>query len=602
MGIETFFSALAGATRSKQLIQPFARQAADAILFDFNSIIHRTSQILIEDLNRAMRRLYVGNHAAAAAICKKYATICDKSAAIVAGETSPAILASCDIHHTVINLVIKTVADYVDQMEGCKTVYLAMDGVPGYGKMREQKHRRYLGEVSSATAKQIASRHMSAAGFVADTPYDYANYYKNKLSFNKSLITPGTQFMRDLCGRLRSETTWTLSDFDEFGEGEMKIINVLATNLIAPNAKVVVYSPDADMILLCLLEQGRHKRQLALLRHDQRAATDSIVDIAMLRGFMEEHGSPEDLVFLFSVFGDDFVPRLEAMSARDHLTLVLDLYKKHLSGQRILLENGEINMPQLRKFFELLGAFEKSGSGGSQLTRKRCRNRNRSRRNKTRRGGGYGRRSTFVPEPEDGPLINALHEEVHNFMNMEGRYAAKQRKFTQAEFYKYYNIRDPAAAATSYLQGLRWLRDYYYDGVFVTHWTYGYEKAPFISDILKVLKELNELPAVPADMPDAIMAPAEHLVYVSPGNVAGEAADKKTASQTAAFYERIGLPAHDWAEHVKVDCTNAPYRSKCRMENVKVPLYHVAPYDFLRMFRSDSSSLTPTFLVLFMGS
>lgn len=591
MGIETFFSALAGATRKKHLMTPFRKQHADAILFDFNSIIHRTSQILVEDLNRAMRRLYSGHIEKAIALCKKYQDICEEAGHIVAGETNPSILASVNINNVVIKAVVKLVHDYVSQLEDCKLVFLAMDGVPGYGKMREQKHRRYLGEVSATMAAKIAKKHMDLFPSIGPTyPYDYKEYYAHKLSFSKSQITPGTQFMRDLCAYIRSETEWILSDFDEFGEGEMKIINIMHTDIVQ-GKDVIVYSPDADMILLCLLEQGRNTKQhIKLLRYDQRTGEDTIVDISTLRGYIEEHGNVEDLIFLFSVFGDDFVPRLEAMSARDHLTLVLDLYKKHLSHERVLNPDG-VNMKQLIRFFELLEPYEHIES--NRRTQKRGRHPAKTRRRVAR--GGYRRMSTYVQEPEDGSIINALHEEIHMFMNMEGTYAAKQRKFTQSEFYKYYEMNDPISAAEDYLRGLQWLRNYYYDGVFITHWVYGYEKAPFIKDILSVLRRMSELPQVPRDPPDAIMNPMEHLIYVSPGDVSNEAPDSGMAKYVQDFYERVGLPAANWAEKVQVDCTNAPYRSKCRMIGVNVPLYHMKPYEYLQLFRNQTA---PTYLIL----
>lgn len=597
MGIETFFSALAGATRKKHLMTPFTKQHADAILFDFNSIIHRTSQILVEDLNRAMRRLYSGHIQEAIVLCQKYRNISQEAQRIVEGEVDPAVLASININKIVIKAVVQIVNDYVAHLEDCKLVYLAMDGVPGYGKMREQKHRRYLGEVSATTASKISKKYMNTFPKIGiDYPYDYKEYYAHKLSFSKSQITPGTQFMRDLCAYIRASTPgraqWILSDFDEFGEGEMKIIDIMHTETVK-GKDIIVYSPDADMILLCLLEQERNtEKHIKLLRYDQRTNTDTIVDIITLRMYMEEHGNVEDLIFLFSVFGDDFVPRLEAMSARDHLILVLDLYKKHLHSERILTPDG-VNIKQLIRFFELLEPYERVES--VQYTKKRSRRGRMTRR----RGGGYRRMSTYIQEPTDGPIINALHEEIHIFMNMEGKYAANQRKFSQSEFYKYYGINHPQDAAMDYLRGLEWLRNYYYDGIFVTHWVYGYEKAPFIKDILCVLRKLTKLPGVPEDPSDVIMNPMEHLIYVSPGDVSNEAPDSSMAEYVKDFYKRIGLPPANWTEKVIVDCTNSPYRSKCRMIHVDVPLYKMKPYEYLQLFRSSNSS---TYLVLLMAS
>ena len=166
-------------------------------------------------------------------------------------------------------------------------------------------------------------------------------------------------------------------------------------------------------------------------------------------------------------------------------------------------------------------------------------------------------------------------------MNMEGDYSAGQRVFTRQEFYKYYDI-EPVSAATDYLRGLQWLRDYYYGGKLVISWVYAYEKAPYISDILAVLRGLVSLPSVPPEPENAQMTPTEHLVYVAPGDVREDI----ESPEIDGFYAKVGLPGPNWADGVIVDCTNAPYRSKCRMLNVDVPLYGMTPLEFLGLFRN----------------
>ena len=151
MGIETFFSALATTTRRKNIIKEFTGIHGDAIFFDFNSIIHRVSQQFVDDINRAMRALFAGNATIARQICEKYVAVCPQAKSVVSGDTNPATLSAIDTKETVIKLVISTTESYIGH---ATYVFIAIDGVPGYGKMREQKHRRYLGEVSAAATKK----------------------------------------------------------------------------------------------------------------------------------------------------------------------------------------------------------------------------------------------------------------------------------------------------------------------------------------------------------------------------------------------------------------------------------------------------------------
>lgn len=577
MGIEQFFGALSKTGARKIMIENAALDA-ECIMFDFNSIIHRVSQLMVDDLNHVMRLLANGRLKEANEQAAKYA---DLHLPALSTEHPYNIGQTLNAQTAVIQLVGDTILDYVGRVKECKHVLLAMDGVPGYGKMREQKHRRYLGEVTSAqTAKIVADAAIPG----------YADYYNSRISFSKSLITPGTQFMRDLCADLRTRVavalgavSFELSDFYEAGEGEMKIIDRLKTSTFKTH---IVYSPDADMILLCAIQAGKGTH-INLLRHDQRKQVDTLVNIELLRTYLAEAvegdaSAVEDLILMFSVFGDDFIPRLAALTASDHLTTVLNIYKKHFSDERMIVD-GNVSINMLKTFFRELEPLESAffSKGGSMTRRKR-----RTAAHKTCKQRGGKRWSSFIPDPFETPEVNTLHKKVHEFINLEGDYSAPHKSFTRAQYYKHYNI--GADASQHYLIGLRWLYDYYYDGKLVNDWVYPYEGSPLIKDILEALDTITELPTVPAEAAAAQMSPMEHLIYVSPGNVTGEAENAAERTAAEAFYKTVAAAEPGWTDAVKIDCTNAPYRSKCRMEHVPVRLFHMKQAEFLGIYRNQT--------------
>jgi 5'-3' exonuclease len=109
------------------------------------------------------------------------------------------------------NSIILQVKNYVDDLllnVECDLVYIALDGVPTFSKILEQKKRRFIGDLIEQLVKE----------------------YTLPFSFNKSLISPGTKFMRKISEYLNNEkfpTKTIISDTDDTGEGEFKILDYI---------------------------------------------------------------------------------------------------------------------------------------------------------------------------------------------------------------------------------------------------------------------------------------------------------------------------------------------------------------------------------------
>ena len=112
-------------------------------------------------------------------------------------------------------------------------VYVALDGVVPYAKIKQQRFRRFK----------------SAAAAAANTRLN------SEATWDTNAITPGTTFMAAMGDALRtsgSKYGWIISDTNDPGEGEHKVLRWLLSTQLKPGG-IVVYGLDADLILLCLL-------------------------------------------------------------------------------------------------------------------------------------------------------------------------------------------------------------------------------------------------------------------------------------------------------------------------------------------------------------
>ena len=150
MGVEKFFSTVNrnfNVIKSINLEKDKSNIDATYLLFDFNSIIHTTSSKLIEELNK-----------------KK-----------LSDNTQFNNLKIDDIEIMIITKVNNFIISILEQLnlDNLKFMYIALDGVPSFPKMLEQKKRRFVGDFIERLVEG----------------------YNLPFSWSKNNISPGTKFM-----------------------------------------------------------------------------------------------------------------------------------------------------------------------------------------------------------------------------------------------------------------------------------------------------------------------------------------------------------------------------------------------------------------------
>jgi 5'-3' exonuclease len=206
-------------------------------------------------------------------------------------------------------------------------VYVALDGVVPYAKIKQQRFRRF----KSASLSD---------------------------SWDTNAITPGTAFMKTM-GETLCETGskhgWQISTTDEPGEGEHKVLQWLRTRTI-PEGPIVVYGLDGDLILLSLLA-GDHlgknysifllREAMAfgkLVRLDQSKEVDlcffqiNSLKESLQRDIVWSKQQLYDYIFGMSFCGNDFLPTGLSLRIRDdgHSILLACLHSLWKSNKHLV--------------------------------------------------------------------------------------------------------------------------------------------------------------------------------------------------------------------------------------------------------------------------
>lgn len=356
-------------------------------------------------------------------------------------------------------------------------MYIMIDGVAPRAKINQQRERRY----KSCFLRKVT----------------------NTVHWDSNKITPGTGFMSKLSKALENfksiyESNVYISDSDECGEGEHKMMKYISDHLSKSTEKIFIYGLDADLIMLSLLSVARDNITLIRdntfnekLREAERSFT--YLDIQQLgsaiyqelSGFYNEGNttrpSPNalmllknklinDYIFLCFLLGNDFVEHLPSLIIKENgVNIITKCYinalKKYNSN---LVDTNQplrqrLNLPM---FIEILGGLSS------------CEDYFFKKVYSAYKGKGIVYR--------DVPL-DTLPSEVHILQNDVIRYNENGYK---ARYYKYYGISEIEQACKDYIEGLYWITGYYNTHEHLNWtWYYKHHATPFVSDVHNFLKK-----------------------------------------------------------------------------------------------------------------
>ncbi len=255
--------------------------------------------------------------------------------------------------------------------------------------MNQQRARRFR----SAKEATDLKKKLSAQG-------------KNVLDlFDSNAISPGTEFMMELCQQLHffvkhkistdplyKDLEVILTDGTVPGEGEHKMLDYIRQLRLKenydPNTRHCFYGADADLIMLSLLT---HEPHFTIIREEHvvrkqknggvqrlelsKTSNFQLIYVSLLREYMMLEYKPlaakmkmkfdieriiDDFVFFCFFIGNDFLPTLSALDiAEGSLDNLIDFYQKCLPQMtNYITDQGTIHWDRAEPFIWLLAEHE----------------------------------------------------------------------------------------------------------------------------------------------------------------------------------------------------------------------------------------------------
>ncbi len=329
-----------------------------------------------------------------------------------------------------------------------RILYIAIDGVAGLSKQSQQRKRRF----------QNITEHV-------EDEFDFKN------------ITAGTKWMERLCiyiynyiENLRKTDVYfsrleiIYSDANVPGEGEHKMIRWM--DLDNKSKSYTIYSPDADLILLCM---GLNKKHLYVLRenqYDDIKADYLIVLIDKLKHFIledikwvaveydyDEDRMVKDYIFFLMLIGNDFLPSVPSVDTRV-IDKIQNVYvSTAVEVGYLISEKNTINLKALTGFMHSLANIESDLLAAKIHTR--------------------------VVQQDSVLVNNTKRLEAAVRVDMDGyRKDYYHRNFEGVPVHK---------VCEEYVRGMYFVIQYYLNSIPTFDWYYPYHYAPLFTDIAEYL-------------------------------------------------------------------------------------------------------------------
>lgn len=532
MGIEKFYYAIRGKLNEQNsLKQPILLEhklpTIKYLYIDFNAIIHTISSNVIFNLNTQLATKIIDE-------------ISNVTLQQWHQETENTL------NDIIINAIITDIINTITIATNTKQIYIAFDGIPEMSKCVEQKRRKLMGYFIRTTEQKITEK-------INTNDTNENLYNKLKFSFNKNDISAYSTFMINLYNTMKKIITnknVSISGTDEYGEGEKKIMYTLLNNDdIESNDDILIMSPDADMILLGCVAMYKFSQKNKIpnifINNIEIINIKDISNLISERVNLNSIKHPmeilKDFIFMFTFFGNDFLPKILTLSDVDkNITLLIDIYKniiknsndtfviyqnnKHIINFELfyillekLLESEQLryNNYMIKKKIEIVGQFKLSLYDCSKYIAENpyyfCLL-NREIPNI------YINKANFINKINTDKKLSSL-ENIKIFiekyviinnkdkqnLNKQDLIAFKYKKsiwkFILNDYYDT-NIEIPIIGnlVQDYLIGLSFVTTWYFDRMmnsdslnFLSTWFYPYKNAPHISDIFRYLTKSDKL-------------------------------------------------------------------------------------------------------------
>jgi 5'-3' exonuclease len=366
-------------------------------------------------------------------------------------------------------------------------IYIAVDGVAPFSKIRHQRIRRYKSVKENELINNLKRKY---------------NKPINKF-WSNACITPGTKFMEKLHNKLlelqKSSTKKIIySSCYEPSEGEHKILQYIKINHYN---NYVIYGLDADLIFLSL---ASNKENIYLLRETNELdlIDDEFFKLVLMDNFkfdiileiknkihnkniITDEQIIKDFIVICYLLGNDFIPCLPSINIKSKnfgIDFLIEQYIRVLNSKLYedvgLIVEHKINPDFFFDFLKYLSEFEDIYF--EELSERRK----------------YWKVDQTLTDPYDIEVfkLQNLMFKIENKINL-GIDISDLWKIRWYENNFHINVhynemkKYILQICQTYINGIQWIYLYYFDKCPDWHWAYPYHEAPFITDIINFMKE-----------------------------------------------------------------------------------------------------------------
>jgi len=391
-----------------------------------------------------------------------------------------------------IEKILKKITDLVNLVKPEKEVFIAIDGVCPKAKMIQQRSRRH---------KSI----------LENKPWD------------TNMISPGTPFMKKLSILLKekfTDTKYVISDSDECGEGEHKILQRLKEK---NNETSVIYGLDADLIMLSLVS---HKPNIYLLRERTEYNIENLPvkgeyiymiidslkdDICKKIPNIPQSVAIDDYIFICFLLGNDFIKNSPSLCLRyDGLNTLVSLYNSVQKDYRYNFQiinrsiKELINYEYLKRFIEKCEKEETDRMFRIFSIRKK-----QSNRCKAILSTIVDKDESYEYKEYNKPILN-INQEYHIFRDKN--WVKRYNEYLDYDTKTNINLQI-TNLPKEYIKSLLWTTHYYFDECIDWNYAYDFSHSPSLHDLKHYILHNDN---IVFEKNDKIPSSLEQLLFIMP--------------------------------------------------------------------------------------
>lgn len=384
---------------------------------------------------------------------------------------------------TLIQLIIKKIFNLINLVNPKQNCIIAFDGVAPLAKLNQQRIRRFKSSYENIIKNTITKT-------------------DNVSQWNRSCITPGTNFMKKLALKIETikfnnninNLNLIISTSNNEGEGEHKIFDYIRNNKNQHDKhETVIYGLDADLIMLSL-NHIEYCNRIYLYRdtpsfinnidRSLNPKKNYLMDITMLANTISldfnDNKRIKDYIFICFLLGNDFMPHNPSLNLRTNgLDVILNYYKEYIVKKNIyLIINNEIQWKNVNILIKKLAEEEHDRIKEEYNIRNKFKINNSS-------------KNKLTNIENNLLMLPMLDRKEELFIN------PLETKWSQRYYNALFNCSNIKLnntlrnICTNYIEGLEWTFKYYTLGCYDWSWKYNYSYAPLLSDLTIFIPYFN---------------------------------------------------------------------------------------------------------------